>query len=284
MTYVIIIANLSDDKLNRCSFLAISFVLQVIFIGLNSKVLYGQERSFRIQEIEIYAGLQGLSSRDLIVSPLIYSGNQTHIGARVLAGKTDHPILFTSSISSGRIETVTDGYRESFKIQLYIDQQYNLLGDRKIQFWIGPGIEIYHHNEKPYFKIDNLIGPVPQESTGFTMASLGFSAEGTYEWKEKHRFHTRLYTPVISYYLRPPYFLSGSRDGDSGSLYEALDEGFIRFPGRYYRLMTEAAYSVLIGRKSRMSLNLEMSYSTFADPFRSRYLTQSITFGYVRIL
>lgn len=254
-------------------------IVFLIIFGFLTHDLAAQES--KIHTIDIRFGIRDFSSKDLIISPLVYSDVQTPLNLVYESKDQLHISRAYVSYSAGTATSSTNNFREIQSIDLGYEYQWQLFSfNEKLHFSSGPNLSVNIHKEDPVFEDRDNFGVVHEKTAGYLLTSLGFASRLDYRIAQKHLVSYSQNIPVLSYIRRPGYSLKSSDDGEADTVKELLDDGKITHPGKLTDLQAQLLYRFSFSSRSSITFNALVHYINYPKPFEIKASGTSLLIGY----
>ncbi len=254
-------------------------IICLIILGFLTHDLVAQKSKIRTADIRF--GFRDFSSKDLIISPLVYSDVQTPFMLTYESKDHVHISRAYVSYSAGTATSTTNNYREIMAVDLGYDYQWQVYSfNEKLQLLSGAQFSINIHNEDHVFQDRNQFGVVHENTTGYLLSSLGFASRLDYRISQKHLISYSQNIPVLSYIRRPGYSLKNSDDGEANTVKEVLDDGKITYIGKLTNLQAQLLYRFNFTSRSSITVNALLHYVSYPDPFEINTSGTSLLIGY----
>ena len=224
-------------------------------------------------------GISNYHNKDLMLSPLIYRGNNFDIDLSYLRKreKSFHTVELSFTIgdinSSVPFHTQT-GLRGDIWYGYSRQITTFSLKDRAIPIFIGGLLKLF---------IDGAQEQDFDNSTYIGVYSLNINLGIQYTINPRHSLYWDVHFPALSYVIRPPYagFDEESRENQDKPLKLLTTNGGFRAANDYFMVFTRFVYIYRLSRKFDLKTKYQFSYHQYDQPREVKMFTNLFSAGLI---
>lgn len=223
--------------------------------------------------LKLSAGFNDYAGKDRLVSPFVYSGTRNSIYLGYDVYSSDFKRTFEIGYSGGTVDTRTPTRHETYSGFMrfnYLRRVGRLFND--IDIYAGGRLSLETHVEQATFY--GLNNSYVSNPSGFVAPVLGGVAHANYTLGGKHTFSFEPNISLLGWVIRPGYSLY-----HESSFIEALKKARLSSYGRFLNLTTRLTYRLSLADRINVSLNYDMDYTRYTEPFEIRLLNHSLLMG-----
>ncbi|MFQ5729341.1 MAG: hypothetical protein ACE5GN_03165 [Waddliaceae bacterium] len=220
-------------------------------------------------------GLSNYHSKDLMLSPLIYRGNNFEIDLSYLHKRKKSFHTLEISFTIGDINSNVP-YHTQTGARAHIWYGYSRqitkfsLKDKTIPIFIGGLLKFFAE------------GAIPQDfenSTWILVHSLNINLGTQYPINPRHSLYWDLHFPALSYVIRPPYAGFDEEVRENHGLKNLVTNGEFHAVYDYLMLFTRFVYIYKLTEKFDLKAKYQFSYHQYDQPREVKMFTNLFSAG-----
>jgi len=226
--------------------------------------IFAQQDVSQKNHLGLSLGISNYHSKDLMLSPLIYRGNNFSIGLTYLHKRKTAFHTVDISFAIGDINSEVS-YHTQTGVRGHIWYGYSRqitkfsLKDRAIPIFIGGLLKLFFDSAEEQDFNNN---------AHIVAYSLNINLGLQYIIKPRHSLHWELHFPVLSYVVRPPYASTDEyTDRNAGNrLKLATTRGEFSATNKYFMLFTRFTYLHSLSAKVDLQAKYQFSHHQYDQP------------------